>query len=98
MEAIEASFSHGRINIKETQNLLEAKQKTMMFAINSQNHSMLIGKTINDKKSHYYFYDPNFGLFSFNNSKELFSAFKKFMVDTKWLIFTQPLGAIKSGF
>ncbi|MEX6177599.1 hypothetical protein AB6G03_11635 [Providencia hangzhouensis] len=95
VEAIEASFSHGRINIKETQNLLEAKQKTMMFAINSQNHSMLIGKTINDKKSHYYFYDPNFGLFSFNNSKELFSAFKKFMVDNKMADFYSAFGSNK---
>ncbi|MEX6398354.1 hypothetical protein AB6E88_15260 [Providencia hangzhouensis] len=67
----------------------------MMFAINSQNHSMLIGKTINDKKSHYYFYDPNFGLFSFNNSKELFSAFKKFMVDNKMADFYSAFGSNK---
>ncbi|MEX9607571.1 TcdA/TcdB pore-forming domain-containing protein [Providencia huaxiensis] len=95
IDAVEASFSHGRMGIEETQKLLDAGEKTVMFAINSQNHSMLIGKTVGNDQSHYYFYDPNFGLFTFNNSRELFIAFKMYMVEHKMADFYSAFGSAK---
>ncbi|WP_323087007.1 hypothetical protein, partial [Providencia alcalifaciens] len=46
--AIEASFSHGNMNLKKIQELLDSKEQTMMLAVNTPNHSMLIGKVILD--------------------------------------------------
>ncbi|EPQ5227433.1 TcdA/TcdB pore-forming domain-containing protein [Providencia stuartii] len=95
VDAVEASFSHGRMGIEETQNLLDVGEKTVMFAINSQNHSMLIGKVVGNDQSHYYFYDPNFGLFTFNSSQELFIAFKMYMVEHKMADFYSAFGSAK---
>ncbi|MTB66583.1 prevent-host-death family protein [Providencia sp. wls1943] len=83
VEAVEASFSHGIMELKKIQTLLELKSETMMFAINSKSHSMLVGKTVSGEQSTYYFYDPNFGLFSFKNSKRLFSSLNKFFKEKK---------------
>lgn len=83
INAVESSFSHGVMELKQIQTLLEMKEETKLFALNSKKHAMLIGKIIVDGKSSYYFYDPNFGLFSFKNSKRLFSALKTFFVDKK---------------
>ncbi|HHR5880205.1 TPA: TcdA/TcdB pore-forming domain-containing protein [Providencia alcalifaciens] len=83
VSAVEASFSHGVMNLKQMQTLLEIKLETKMFAVNSKSHAMLIGKVVSDGQSTYYFYDPNFGLFSFKDSKKLFSALKAFFVENK---------------
>ncbi|UBX49510.1 prevent-host-death family protein [Providencia alcalifaciens] len=83
VEAVEASFSHGIMGLKKIQTLLDIKPETIMFAVNSKSHSMLIGKTVIEGKGTYYFYDPNFGLFSFKNSKLLFSCLKKFFNEKK---------------
>ncbi|MEX9947432.1 TcdA/TcdB pore-forming domain-containing protein [Providencia alcalifaciens] len=83
VEAVEASFSHGIMGLKKIQTLLDIKPETIMFAVNSKSHSMLVGKTVIDGKSTYYFYDPNFGLFSFKNSRMLFSCLKKFFNEKK---------------
>ncbi|HHR5905359.1 TPA: TcdA/TcdB pore-forming domain-containing protein [Providencia alcalifaciens] len=83
VEAVEASFSHGIMDLKKIQSLLGLKSETMMFAINSKSHSMLVGKTVSGEQSTYYFYDPNFGLFSFKNSKRLFSSLNKFFTEKK---------------
>ena len=83
VEAVEASFSHGVMGLKKIQTLLEIKSETMMFAVNSKSHSMLVGKTVSEGQSTYYFFDPNFGFFSFKNSKRLFSALKNFFNEKK---------------
>lgn len=90
--AVEASFLHGNMDLNNIQELLELKDKTMMFAINTQSHSMLIGKTVIDGNRSYYFYDPNFGLFSFDQSKPLFSAVNKFMIDNKMATYYDAFG------
>ena len=82
--AIEASYAYGQIILKDIKALLNTRDETMMFAINTQNHSMLIGKKILEGNKKYYFYDPNFGVFSFNDSSSLFSAVKKFFIEKQF--------------
>lgn len=83
VSAVESSFSHGVMELKKIQTLLDINEETKMFAMNSKSHSMLVGKVVENEKSTYYFYDPNFGLFSFKNSKRLFAALKVFFIDKK---------------
>lgn len=80
-DAILASTSYGIVNLKKTKSYLDHEAETTMFSLNTRSHAMLIGKTVVQNKITYYFYDPNFGLFSFDDSKKLFSALKKFFVD-----------------
>lgn len=83
-DAIESSDNYGRLTLKSIKNLLDIRDETMMLAVNSQNHSMLIGKMINSNKKTFYFYDPNFGVFSFDDSTTMFSAVKKFFIDKQF--------------
>ncbi|NIA76181.1 prevent-host-death family protein [Providencia rettgeri] len=92
ISAVEASIPHGYMDLNDIKNLLTLKEKNMMFAVNTRTHSMLIGKTVTDGYTLYYFYDPNFGLFSFDKSKSLFSAVNKFMIDNQMAKYYSAFG------
>ncbi|NRF16305.1 cytotoxin Mcf [Vibrio coralliilyticus] len=42
-----------------------------MLRIDTNNHTMLVGKKAEQGRSTYYFYDPNFGLFSFDSEQAM---------------------------
>lgn len=83
IDAIQASHSLGQLNLTEIKSILIEGDGSKMYAMNSSVHSMLIGKTVHEGIINYYFYDPNFGLFTFDNSDNLFSALNKFMINEK---------------
>lgn len=83
-DAVEASYVYGKMSLNKIHELLEARDETMMFAVNSKTHSLLIGKKIEEGKTTYYFYDPNFGVFSFDDGQSLFSAVKKFFIEKQF--------------
>ncbi|WP_375084095.1 TcdA/TcdB pore-forming domain-containing protein [Providencia sp. SKLX074055] len=82
--AVESSFSYGKMSLNKIQELLTVRDDTMMFALNTNSHSMMLGKKVENGKSNYYFYDPNFGIFVFDNSQSLFNAITKFFIEKKF--------------
>ncbi|MEQ4674473.1 TcdA/TcdB pore-forming domain-containing protein [Providencia vermicola] len=83
-EAVESSFSYGKMSLNKIQELLTVRNETMMFALNTSSHSMMLGKKVENGKSNYYFYDPNFGIFVFDDSQSLFNAITKFFTEKKF--------------
>ncbi|WP_353242002.1 TcdA/TcdB pore-forming domain-containing protein [Providencia sp.] len=83
-DAVEASFSYGKMGLNKIQEILDVRDETMMFALNSNNHSMMLGKRIEKGKKTYYFYDPNFGVFAFDDNQSLFEAVRKFFIEKKF--------------
>ncbi|CAG9426536.1 TcdA/TcdB pore-forming domain-containing protein [Providencia alcalifaciens] len=79
IQATEASSSVGLLDLTGIEKVLTEGEAMKMYALNTQTHSMLIGKLINSGKVYYYFYDPNFGIYTFDNHKKLFSALNHFM-------------------
>lgn len=82
-QAVGASSSIGLLNLKEIKKLLIESNGTQMYALNTQSHSMLIGKKNYNGKAHYYFYDPNFGLYVFDNPKKFFNSLNNFLIKEK---------------
>ncbi|MTC44883.1 hypothetical protein GKR71_03370 [Providencia sp. wls1922] len=82
-QAVGASSSIGLLNLKEIKKLFIESNGTQMYALNTRSHSMLIGKKNYNGKTHYYFYDPNFGLYVFDNPKKLFNSLNNFLIKEK---------------
>ncbi|MET0777311.1 MAG: TcdA/TcdB pore-forming domain-containing protein [Pseudomonas mandelii] len=59
---------------------LEAKTGSSTLMLNSDNHSMLLAKSVVGERSTYHFYDPNFGVFEFDTAQALSSALTRFFV------------------
>lgn len=82
--ATRSSESLGLFSLSEIKSDLISGRAVKMYAINTPTHAMLIGKALHDvNPSYYYFYDPNFGIFTFDNVDKLFSALDEFMVKNK---------------
>ena len=81
INATQASTTLGYFKLNKIKSMLVKSVETKMYMVNSQIHSMLLGKTIKNGEITYYFYDPNFGIYIFDDSEKLFSALNKFMVE-----------------
>lgn len=79
IQAVEASTSVALLDLTGIEKALTEGEAMKMYALNTQTHSMLIGKLSNSGKVYYYFYDPNFGIYTFDDHKKLFSALNHFM-------------------
>lgn len=66
--------------MSEVVSRLAASSGTSMFALNTQNHSMMVGSTQTAEGRRYYFYDPNVGIFAFDSSKGLAKAMQQHLV------------------
>jgi insecticidal toxin len=55
----------GRFDLAEISATLEAGDSTHTLMLNSDNHAMLVAKTVDSHRAIYHFYDPNFGVFEF---------------------------------
>ncbi|HWH90047.1 MAG TPA: TcdA/TcdB pore-forming domain-containing protein [Pseudomonas sp.] len=53
---------------------------TRTLMLNSDNHSMLVAKTVVGEKPLYHFYDPNFGVFEFETAVQLQRALEHFFL------------------
>ncbi|PHM22319.1 TcdA/TcdB pore-forming domain-containing protein [Xenorhabdus ehlersii] len=81
VEANQASKAlEEKVTLSEVVSLLKETMGTSTFALNTQNHAMMVGSTVGAKGRRYYFYDPNFGIFAFDNSGNLLHAMEKHLV------------------
>lgn len=86
----------GQLNLKDIQSKLVEGSLTKMYALNSPTHSVLVGKVVSEGNQSFYFYDPNFGIFTFDSSKKLFSAINEFMIKNKMASFYHATGSNKA--
>lgn len=68
----------GRGDLDKVFVILEASVGTRTLMLNSDNHSMLVAKTVNGTAVTYHFYDPNFGVFEFKTPDTLKTSIKQF--------------------
>ncbi|WP_440974374.1 phosphatase domain-containing putative toxin [Pseudomonas koreensis] len=64
----------GMFPLAEIVTQLSNKNTTSMYALNTAKHSMMIGVRVTTDGRSYYFYDPNVGIFAFNNPENLATA------------------------
>ncbi|WP_422420424.1 TcdA/TcdB pore-forming domain-containing protein [Pseudomonas sp. GZD-222] len=80
-DAVEASTELGKCTVTEVVSRLADTSKTSMFALNTQGHSMLVGSTVGAEGRRYYFYDPNVGIFAFDNTASLSVAMERYLIE-----------------
>ncbi|WP_223515150.1 TcdA/TcdB pore-forming domain-containing protein [Pseudomonas sp. GL-B-19] len=69
-----------RSDVAQVVAVLEAKTSTSTLMLNSNNHSMLVAKTFVGERSLYHFYDPNFGVFEFEQPLLFREALEQFFL------------------
>ncbi|MEO8642415.1 TcdA/TcdB pore-forming domain-containing protein [Pseudomonas sp.] len=69
-----------RSDLTEIVAMLEEKTATTTVMLNSDNHSMLVAKTLEGSHSAYLLYDPNFGIFEFATASEFGEALTHFFI------------------
>ncbi|SCY91069.1 MULTISPECIES: TcdA/TcdB pore-forming domain-containing protein [unclassified Pseudomonas] len=70
-----------RSDLNEVMDLLHARTSTGTLMLNSDNHAMLVAKTVEGETSTYHFYDPNFGVFEFEHPARFKQALTRFFLD-----------------
>ncbi|MGD8217502.1 TcdA/TcdB pore-forming domain-containing protein [Pseudomonas thivervalensis] len=70
-----------RSNLNEVGDILHARTTTATLMLNSDNHAMLVAKTFEGERSTYHFYDPNFGVFEFEDSTLFKQALEQFFLE-----------------
>ncbi|SFU32281.1 TcdA/TcdB pore-forming domain-containing protein [Xenorhabdus koppenhoeferi] len=93
VEAVQASTVRGQVTLSEAVSLLRESAGTSTFAINTRNHSMMVGVIVGAEGRRYYFYDPNFGIFAFDSTKNFSSAMEKHLVGRKLAVHYGSLGS-----
>ncbi|CAI8932701.1 insecticidal toxin [Pseudomonas sp. IT-347P] len=69
-----------RANLAQVTAHLEQHAGTRTLLLNTDNHSMLVAKTVEGERVIYHFYDPNFGLFGFENAASFQAALQDFFL------------------
>jgi insecticidal toxin len=82
LNAAEVGTALGRVDLDNMVTTLEASVGPRTLMLNSDNHSMLVARTVNGSTAVYHFYDPNFGLFEFDNPATFRMALKQFFKNT----------------
>ena len=80
VDAVQASTEVGQLKLSDVVARLAASKGTAMYALNTQNHSMLVGSTSTAEGQRYYFYDPNVGIFAFDSTQSLSQAMQQHLV------------------
>ncbi|SFN47539.1 TcdA/TcdB pore-forming domain-containing protein [Xenorhabdus japonica] len=88
-----ASMERGKVTLQNVVSLLNEKTGSSMFALNTQRHAMMVGVTSGDKGRRYYFYDPNVGIFAFDNSDNFRQAINNHLVKRKLAVHYDSLGS-----
>jgi insecticidal toxin len=70
----------GRSDLNQVVDILQARTATSTLMLNSDNHAMLVAKTIEGERSTYHFYDPNFGVFEFEHPTLFRQALEQFFL------------------
>lgn len=69
-----------RSDLNAVVDILQTRTTTSTLMLNSDNHAMLVAKTIEAERSTYHFYDPNFGVFEFEHSTRFSKALEQFFL------------------
>ncbi|EJL93854.1 hypothetical protein PMI18_05826 [Pseudomonas sp. GM102] len=69
------------VNLSAAMQALEAKTSTGSLMLNTDNHSMLVSKVVEQGETSYRFYDPNFGLYAFRRAEDLLQGINNFLQD-----------------
>ncbi|MBD2798392.1 hypothetical protein ID856_18110 [Xenorhabdus sp. 18] len=93
VEAVQASTMRGQVTLSEAVSLLEGKTRTSTFALNTRNHAMLVGCTVRAEGRRYYFYDPNVGIFAFDNAASFSRAMEQHLVKRNMAVYYGSLGS-----
>ncbi|TPG64370.1 TcdA/TcdB pore-forming domain-containing protein [Pseudomonas arsenicoxydans] len=96
VDAVQASTERGLFKLRQVVSRLAETTHTSMFALNTQGHSMLVGSTVNAEERRYYFYDPNVGIFAFEDTKSLTTAMTQHLVERKLAAYYGSLGSTSS--
>jgi len=72
-----------RSDLNQVGDILEARTATSTLMLNSDNHAMLVAKTIVGESSTYHFYDPNFGVFEFEDPTQFRQVLTQFFLEQK---------------
>ncbi|MGR4041689.1 TcdA/TcdB pore-forming domain-containing protein [Pseudomonas sp. 910_21] len=83
VDAVQASKELGQFQLSDVVARLANSSSDSMFALNTQNHSMMVGSTQGPEGRRFYFYDPNVGIFAFDSSKGLAKAMEQHLVRRK---------------
>ncbi|MGE7966259.1 TcdA/TcdB pore-forming domain-containing protein [Pseudomonas sp. NPDC089918] len=73
----------GRSDLSQVVDILQARTATSTLMLNSDNHAMLVAKTVEGERSTYHFYDPNFGVFEFEHPTQFRQALEQFFLRQK---------------
>ncbi|KAJ6262449.1 cytotoxin [Drechslerella dactyloides] len=80
--AAEASTLIGPTTLKDAVAKLQVGEgESIVFALNTNIHAMLLGATNRNGKTSYHFYDPNFALATFASREELLNATTTFFTE-----------------
>lgn len=69
-----------RSDLNAVVDILQARTTTSTLMLNSDNHAMLVAKTLEGERSTYHFYDPNFGVFEFQQATRFRQALEQFFL------------------
>ena len=91
-----AETNEGRMSIKQIVSNLEQAHLTngssKFMLMNTQAHTMLVGKRHSEGKVSYFYYDPNFAVFRFDNQKTLKASLQEHLVKNKFASFYDAYG------
>ncbi|MDX7990831.1 TcdA/TcdB pore-forming domain-containing protein [Xenorhabdus littoralis] len=90
-----ASTQRGQVTLSGVVSQLEKSSGTSIFALNTSRHSMMVASTVGaeGKGRRYYFYDPNVGIFAFDNPKNFSKAMVKHLVERNLAVHYGSLGS-----
>ncbi|MHC8364164.1 TcdA/TcdB pore-forming domain-containing protein [Pseudomonas sp. LS2P72] len=69
----------GESGLNQVMQALEARTSTSTLMLNTESHSLLVAKIVNGESSTYHFYDPNFGVFGFEQAQDLHRGLERFL-------------------
>ncbi|WP_129973589.1 TcdA/TcdB pore-forming domain-containing protein [Pseudomonas sp. B10] len=94
VNAADVGTALGRGDLDKMVATLEASVGPRTLMLNSDNHSMLVARTVHGSTVIYHFYDPNFGLFQFDSSVTFRMAlgqfFKQAQIARHYAVYGKP--------
>lgn len=71
----------GAVSLASALQTLEAKAASVSLMLNTDNHSLLVAKVVEQGSATWHFYDPNFGLYGFDKVADLQRGIERFLAD-----------------
>lgn len=69
----------GESGLDQVLRTLQASASTRTLMLNTESHSLLVAKVVTGESSAYHFYDPNFGVFGFEQAQDLHRGLERFL-------------------